>query len=158
MHQLSFRRVPVPDSPCELVEFWIDNRKFLDLLREHEEPFAIREGHPEIAGSYGPIPVAWLASSPGTLFGRSSPDEDVDDGRVPLLSCECGDSGCWPLLCRIMDDGHTIVWSDFQQPHRASGAGEWSYAGFGPFVFDRKLYVDAIESLVDARPAEPSQH
>jgi hypothetical protein len=35
---------------------------------------------------------------------------------------------------------HSVTWSNFAQPHRRA----WSYAGFGPFVFDRRQYENAI--------------
>ena len=58
-----------------------------------------------------------------------------------LLGCECGELGCWPLMARIDVREGEIVWSDFEQPHRADS---WSYQALGPIGFERNQYEDAL--------------
>lgn len=66
--------------------------------------------------------------------------------RVWLLGCECGEEGCWPFEAGVTLAGQSVTWSSFSQPHRRAR----SYAGFGPFVFDRRQYEDAVVAAVAA--------
>lgn len=77
------------------------------------------------------------------MFGSSD--------RVPLLGCECGDWGCWPLLARVTVSAHEVRWDEFQQPHRERR----DYSGFGPFVFIRQQYEDALRELVSQLDEQP---
>jgi hypothetical protein len=54
--------------------------------------------------------------------------------------------GCWPLEAGVTLAEESVRWSAFAQPHRRV----WSYAGFGPFVFDRRQYEDAVAEAVAA--------
>ena len=137
----------------------MDGVDLADLVRPVEMPFAIAEGRAELAGKY--FGRLWrhdrdlsrvlqhYLGEPGYLF-RESTD---------LLSCECGEPGCWPLVCRIRANTNTVEWSDFAQPHRIGprlqGAGRfqphpglWRYDSFGPFVFHRPQYEEAISTAV----------
>ena len=98
-----------------------------------EGPAACAEGRPQLAGAYAGLHPAQWAALP----------EAYGDGRVAVLACECGEVGCWPLRVRIEASADTVTWADFAQPYRA----EWSYAGLGPFVFDRREYDAAVASV-----------
>jgi len=66
-----------------------------------------------------------------------------ESGKVPLLGCDCGEWGCWPLLAVVTVTDDEVVWSDFEQPHRATR----NYENFGPFRFGRSQYEDAAGGL-----------
>ncbi|MET7458325.1 hypothetical protein ABZT03_42165 [Streptomyces sp. NPDC005574] len=84
-------------------------------------------------------------------FFRFSPMEDHFHGRfsgatgpkTPVLGCECGEWGCWPLMTRITVTPDHVTWNSFEQPHRTTR----DYSGFGPFQFDRRQYDDAVQVL-----------
>ncbi|MFD5095154.1 hypothetical protein ACFWMR_31440 [Amycolatopsis thailandensis] len=81
-------------------------------------------------------------------FFRFGPMEDhfhgrPGDAKTPLLGCECGEWGCWPLLARITTTDDLVIWDAFEQPHRPAR----DYTGFGPFRFDRHRYDDALGKL-----------
>ena len=84
-------------------------------------------------------------------FFRFGPMADHFHGRstqamgpkTPLLSCECGEWGCWPLMARITPTPEHVTWDSFEQPHRTAR----DYTGFGPFPFDRHQYDDALHAL-----------
>ncbi|MEA2562332.1 MAG: hypothetical protein QOH06_3836 [Acidobacteriota bacterium] len=40
--------------------------------------------------------------------------------KIQVLVCECGEQGCWPLVCRIEVGDDRVIWSDFEQPYRAA--------------------------------------
>jgi hypothetical protein len=114
----------------------VDDRDFLENVREIERPFAAAEGHPNLAGSY----QALLAEI--VLTGLAGNEAD----KISLYDCECGCFGCWPLRVRISVSDKTVTWSDFEQPHRGpkSRASWWRYEKLGPFEFDREQYMAAL--------------
>ncbi|MER7755422.1 hypothetical protein [Kitasatospora sp. NPDC097643] len=63
--------------------------------------------------------------------------------KTPVLGCECGEWGCWPLMARITTTADLVGWDTFEQPHRKTR----DYAAFGPFHFDRHQYDDALRAL-----------
>ncbi len=63
--------------------------------------------------------------------------------KTPVLGCECGEWGCWPLLARITATTDLVTWDAFEQPHRKTR----DYVAFGPFQFDRHQYDDALRAL-----------
>ncbi|MFJ8506302.1 hypothetical protein [Streptomyces avermitilis] len=84
-------------------------------------------------------------------FFRFGPMEDHFHGRstgaigpkTPVLGCECGEWGCWPLMASITVTSDYVTWDSFEQPHRKTR----DYSGFGPFHFDRHQYDDAVKAL-----------
>jgi hypothetical protein len=138
MNRLELRIQRGHEHNIDIVRVFIDGRDLVELVQPVELPFATAEGHPDIAGGYdGLLPRDWLGV----------PEQDAGDGRAALLACAgCGEPGCWPLRVRIEVMPERVTWNDFQQPHRP----EWSYATFGPFVFDRVQY-DAEVARVRAR-------
>jgi hypothetical protein len=131
MNRLDLRIQHGQELDGEVVRILIDGRDLVDLVRPIELPFATAEGHPDIAGGYdGLLPHDWVDLP-----------ERYGDGRAALLACAgCGEPGCWPLRARVDADPDKVTWSDFQQPHRP----DWSYASFGPFVFDRAQYDEEV--------------
>lgn len=63
--------------------------------------------------------------------------------KTPVLGCECGECGCWPLMVRITATADLVTWDAFEQPHRTTR----DYTAFGPFHFDRHQYDDALRTL-----------
>lgn len=113
------------------MEVRIDSRDLRELLRPLESPSAAARDLPELAASYGGMrPDEW---------GDPMTDES---GRVAVLGCECGETGCWPLFARITRTAATVVWSDFDGP--VTGA---AYERLGPFTFAREPYEAAVTAL-----------
>lgn len=113
------------------VSFHIDGRPLLEMVREFEAPFA-----GELAGAYDSHACDCYTADFLTGLEQAGDDEP---GKTELLCCTCGCMGCWPLYARITVDGNSVTWDGFEQPHR-----DWSYEGFGPFVFDLDQYRSAI--------------
>ncbi|MEU7597086.1 hypothetical protein AB0B79_29265 [Streptomyces sp. NPDC039022] len=75
----------------------------------------------------------------------------IDHGRStgamgdkrPLLGCECGELGCWPLMARVTVTADLVTWGGFEQPYRM----ERNYTAFGPLQFDRRQYDNALRAL-----------
>jgi hypothetical protein len=151
MDRITFLRRPYIDGSRDGgVRILVNGRDLADLAREAELPFARREGAESIAGAYCGLPPGSDICPPSRHFlGEPSSALYRYGDKVQVLGCECGEPGCWPLLCRIKIDGSVVIWTDFEQPHRSgrSSQAAWSYDAFGPFEFDKEQYDSAVEDL-----------
>jgi hypothetical protein len=130
-----------------VVEIYINGVNLISLLRDHELPFSQEEGNPDLAGGYGGLGPD-VAEESGYFLGEINPEDDYWEGKVPIYVCGgCGDEGCWPMLVKIEAREGLVLWSEFEQPHRND---TWDYASFGPFLFDRTQYDDALKKFVAA--------
>ena len=78
------------------------------------------------------------------LLGESYPeDNEPSNGITWLLGCNCSVAGCWPLEARVTVERDRVIWNGFRQPHRPAQ----DYTAFGPFVFGRDEYEQALSSL-----------
>jgi hypothetical protein len=127
------------------VEIEINGRRLGELVREVEAEFASGEGSPGMAGAYSGLDSADVLPPSRHFLGEPHADYR-DPGGVQVMGCDCGEAGCWPLVCRVEIDDERVVWADFSQPYRSSRGGPsvWRYDGFGPFVFGRKQYDAAL--------------
>jgi hypothetical protein len=122
---------------CDTAEIYINGEDLISLVRQFELRF-----DKNLAGDYMGIdpedaflPSTHLLGKPTKLYNQ------FEKGKVPILECGgCCVPGCWPFLAKITVKDDVVIWSDFEQPHRP----EWSYEGFGPFIFDREQYLQAL--------------
>jgi hypothetical protein len=135
MDVLQLRVVRPARSAYEVARLLVNGRDLVDLLAAFERAFA-----GDLAGAYEPLPADDLIAPSRHLLGEPHRLYQYADGRVALLGCECGESGCWPFVARIEITDDRVIWRDFAQPHRP----QWSYADFGPFVFERTAYEAAL--------------
>jgi hypothetical protein len=128
-------------GPAEVVPI-VDGVELTDRVHEFE-----RERRMETrAVSYGGlIPSFFKFGSMGDHYlGTASPAGHR--GKIPVLGCECGEWGCWPLLARVIVGDTTVTWTDFEQPYRP----DRDYRSFGPFTFSRADYESAIAEVAGA--------
>ncbi len=144
--------------PCWLSGLEINGRDLIEWIYDVERPLvdeelAADDGEApdrgeDFAGQYlglgesvyrlpsrallGEVP-SWEAS----VAFQTAPD-DPRRRKTTLLDCTCGISECWFLLATITVLDDVVIWSDFEQFHRA-----WVY-DLGPFVFDREAYLASI--------------
>lgn len=145
MAHVAFRKLTTKDA--ETVEILVDGELLTDLVRDTESESAAKEGRPDLAGKYGGLP--WENVATNLLLGEADGiwgvlEHEQGPHRVPLLLCDCGEPGCWPLLASIEVTADHVTWRDFRQPHRPN----WDYSRLGPFSFDKTQYLAALE---DAR-------
>ncbi|MCX4775443.1 hypothetical protein [Streptomyces sp. NBC_01264] len=95
--------------------------------------------------AYGGLIPAFFRFGPmqDHFLGRST---SAMGPKTPVLGCECGEWGCWPLMARITATANLVTWDAFEQPHRETR----DYMPFGPFRFDRHQYDDALRALIAA--------
>ncbi|WP_327257139.1 hypothetical protein [Streptomyces sp. NBC_01244] len=112
------------------------------LLTELIDGFEIAAGMQPAGDAYGGLIPEFFRFGPmqDHFIGRST---NAMGPKTPVLGCECGEWGCWPLMARITVTTDLVTWDAFEQPHRATR----DYAAFGPFQFDRHPYDDALRAL-----------
>lgn len=129
------------------IHIYIDGKNLIHMLKSFEKTFAEREGSPNIAGAYSGLTAEF--TSPGHFMGFGEKDYGEDDDKIGILDCNCGCGGCWPFAVRITVSDDSVIWSDFEQPHRTvdSVAGLWDYSDFGPFVFSIQEYQNELSKI-----------
>lgn len=105
---------------------------------------ARKEGTNDLSGAYDAIecpenPMKYYLGNDDSGWGN----------KTVLLDCECGCSGCWPLLCKIEIQEATVKWSDFEQPHRNKDSKKsfWEYSHFEGFTFSKEQYICALSRI-----------
>ncbi|MET7890199.1 hypothetical protein [Streptomyces mirabilis] len=92
--------------------------------------FEIAAGMKPVGDAYGGLIPEFFRFGPmlDHFLGRST---NAMGPKTPVLGCECGEWGCWPLMVRITATADLVTWDAFEQPHRTTR----DYTAFGPFHF-----------------------
>lgn len=144
MNQLSFEIVPFGYERCRSVAVapLIDSVSLIELVARFEE-----QSRFDCAGKYAGLVPAFFrygAFLDDYFLGKTAHDDWFGSpGKIAVLGCECGEPGCWPLLTIVGIEAENVTWSYFEQPFRK----ERDYSQFGPFVFDRSEYVEAVSAV-----------
>ncbi|GAA3090316.1 hypothetical protein GCM10017562_71470 [Streptomyces roseofulvus] len=114
-------------------------------LTELIDVFEIAAGMRPAGDAYGGLIPEFFRFGPlrDHFLGRST---GTRGPKTPVLGCECGEWGCWPLMARITATTDLVIWDRFEQPHRTAR----DYAAFGPFRFARHAYDHALGDLCAA--------
>lgn len=120
----------------------VDGVSLVDLVGAFEES----QGFTPAGGYAGIIPAYVQLGDLADYYRGIARAQLPQRGRLWLLGCDCGEVSCWPLEADVTLAEESVGWSAFAQPHRSA----WSYAGFVPFVFDRRQYEDAVAGAVAA--------
>jgi len=129
------------------IKIEVNGVDFPELVREAELPFARADDEEELAGTYVGLVPAYVRIDLASQFlgGTGTSLSPGPAGKTALLSCECGEVGCSPLLARVTVDDDTVTWDEFEQPTRP----DWDYEDLGPFTFERAQYEQALLELLD---------
>ena len=151
MNKVEFRITKATEQSRELAVavVLVDGVDLKLRVQEAEERFAAAEGNATLAGQYRGLWVNYVAPPSRHFLGTPSHPVYQVGQKTQILECECGEPGCWPLLCRISLTKERVLWSDFEQPHRNGESQNplWDYSGFGPFEFEREAYEAALAQL-----------
>ena len=147
MDQVTFELAPAGgDYSDELSQILIkvNGTDFPELVKVAELPSARADDEEELAGTYvGLVPGYIRMDLAGQFLGGSGMWlYSEGEGKTALLSCNCGEVGCSPLLARVTVADDTVTWDEFEQPTRP----DWDYDGFG-FTFARPQYEQALLDL-----------
>jgi hypothetical protein len=149
MDEVSFELAPAGgDYADDLTQIRIEvnGSDLVELVRRAELPAAEADDEPELAGTYvGLVPGYIRMDLAGQFLGGSGAWlYSEGEGKTALLSCNCGEVGCSPLLARVTVDEDTVTWDDFEQPTRP----DWDYDGFS-FTFARPQYEQALLAMFE---------
>ncbi|WP_151480456.1 hypothetical protein [Streptomyces albicerus] len=116
----------------------IDGEPLTELI----DSFEIAAGMRPAGDAYGGLTPQFFRFGPmqDHFLGQST---KAMGPKTPVLGCECGEWGCWPLMARITATAALVTWDSFEQPHRKTR----DYTAFGPFQFDHHQYADALRAL-----------
>lgn len=86
--------------------------------------FERTSGHNDPAGGYGGLIPSYyfFGPLPSYFLGQEEPVIGDDQGEVYVLSCKCGEVGCWPLVAHIRLCEDKVIWDQFSQPHRPNSS------------------------------------
>lgn len=131
MDDLRLRKYFDQGAGYERVCIEINGIQLIDRLKEFEQQL-----DPKLAGEY--MDIAAVELDLQALSGSGAAE------WADILTCTCGELGCWSfqIQARAFDD--VVEWHAFQQPHRAD---VWDYSRFGPFRFDRASYTQELDQL-----------
>jgi hypothetical protein len=118
----------------------VDGRPLPELIAD----FEAGRGYRPAGGYWGLVPENLRFGDLTRYYLGQENGQRPDPSNVWLLGCNCGEPGCWPLRARILVEPETVTWTDFTQPHRP----ERDYSDFGPFVFEREQYENAVRRAV----------
>jgi hypothetical protein len=127
-----------------IAQIYINGHSLIDMLRDYEKQFALREHFEAAAGGYRALESIDLYKN------LTVPDqfESDESGKIIILGCECGHRSHWPMRVRVQPDDNSIVWHQFEQPNRTeSSLHHWDYTNFGSFCFSSDHYQQALQQL-----------
>jgi hypothetical protein len=132
------------DDELTQIKITVNGTDLVELARQAELPSAQADGEEELAGTYvGLVPGYIRMDLAGQFLGGTGATLAPGDGeKTALLSCNCGEVGCSPLLARVTVEEDTVTWDEFEQPTRP----DWDYDGFG-FTFARPQYEQALMAM-----------
>jgi hypothetical protein len=148
MDQVAFELAPAGgDYSDDLtqIRITVNGTDLVELARQAELPSAQADEEEELAGTYvGLVPGYIKMDLAGQFLGGTGASLGPGDPeKTALLSCDCGEVGCSPLLARVTVDEDTVTWDEFEQPTRP----DWDYDGFD-FTFERAQYEQALLDML----------
>ena len=117
----------------------INGEPLLELIRQRERSFAVKNGQGYIAGDYAYLSLIDFEE----LFLRAALEADLaqDERNAVLLGCPCGIWDCWYLALKIKFETETVKLYEFKKQRRK----DWRYGL--EFKFDRVSFVSEISKI-----------
>ena len=129
------------DNLPPVAGIYINGKELVDILRPLEEKLKAEDDECD-AGNYGHLFAEELYEE---LTVASISGTFSNDYGASLLCClDCGDFGCWSVLCHMVLSDTEVVWT-FTHNHR-----KWNYGL--EFTFTRNEYENALSSLKGTVP------
>jgi hypothetical protein len=149
MDEVTFELAPAGGEYADelsQIRIRVNGTEFTELVKQAELPAARADGEEELAGTYVGLVPGYIRMDLASQFlgATGSALSPGPEDKTALLSCDCGDVGCSPLLARVTVTEDTVTWDEFEQPTRP----DWDYEGFGPFTFSRSQYESALFEIV----------
>lgn len=143
-----------PENGFQPIDIFINDRSFLEIIRETEEPIIAKENLQRDAesqlkaGDYYSLPATLtylpcrnLLDEPDEFDFLIEP-EHLHSNKSTLLGCTCGVLECWFIVAKITLTPTTVTWSNFAQFHF-----DYEY-DLKPFVFEREQYERELLPII----------
>lgn len=147
MNRIEFRWVDSEQSSYgHELQILIDGSNVINKLKDYENRVTDKKN---IIGSCSGLHPHYLREQESIyLMLKGEEVKESWHDKAILLFCDCGFPGCWDMTANVSVQENTVIWSDFEQPHRGPDSHEfWDYSAFGPFNFDAAQYLTALEHV-----------
>ncbi|MGQ8874428.1 hypothetical protein [Paenibacillus sp. TSA_86.1] len=145
MDSIEFKLEYSEEQEASVITIYVNNESLVERMKRYEAQF-----ESEIAGLYEGLNIELVDHIEAHFTGRLQEDDIFNyEGKTLVLGCNCGLPGCWPLLVKITETDDSIIWSQFEQPHRTedSAGGYWDYSTFPSFHFRKKDYIEQLNNI-----------
>lgn len=125
-------------------------RRYLDFVVSDQslsQAFALPELKLDLIGTFG-----WTENKAeehrqlDQFSGLLPPD--LTTGRISFYVCPlCGDIGCGAITGVIEVTDTRVIWKDFGYETDYEAPELTEYTHVGPFVFDKKAYIQVLEEI-----------
>lgn len=129
------------------IHIYINGRDLMDMVEQIEHA-ALNLQHEcdSSTRSYAGLNPDWRPNLRNEFLGNTPEPYSV------VLTCTCYEDWCNSVLTKIHVDSQTVTWRDFTSVLHGEESRSWGgipidYSALGPFVFDRKQYLEALEAL-----------
>jgi hypothetical protein len=151
MDTIQFFIVEYIDEEFELhrseTHIYINGRNLIDMVEQIEQgALNLQNERDSSMRSYAGLNPEWRPNLRNEFLGNTREPYAV------VLTCTCHEDWCNSILAKINVDSQTITWRDFTsvlygEESRSWGGRPIDYSALGPFVFDRKQYLEALDML-----------
>ncbi|WP_427051658.1 hypothetical protein [Paenibacillus sp. TC-CSREp1] len=145
MDSIQFKVEYSEEQKASVISIYVNDESLIERMKRYEAQF-----ESEIAGLYEGLNIDLVDHIEAHFTGRLQEDDIFNyEGKTLVLGCNCGLPDCWPLLVKITETGDSIMWSHFEQPHRAedSPGGYWDYSNFPPLHFQKREYIEQLNNI-----------
>lgn len=138
------------------INIFINERNLIDLVDQIERGYRVwQEKELPIAQSYVGLHPGYHRDFAREFLGQKNRPNSV------LLTCTCMEELCNSICAKITLDSAIVTWSDIRNPFLSMDFDRWvkmdgsedaegfpiDYSALGPFVFDRRQYMEALNQL-----------
>lgn len=145
---LSFQWLKIPELRNENGGIARQERPYIDFIIGGQSLAQLLDANPiHLIGNFGwgINPTYEMALIQAFLLEKPS---ELPNGRTMFYVCpECGDIGCGAITGLITETAQHIIWRDFAYENNYAPYDLSEYAFLGPFLFEKTLYKQLMESL-----------
>jgi hypothetical protein len=139
-----------------VINIYINDRDLIDLISEVEHKLFAADGEKIVRSNYIGYEVDHFERFRNEMLGEKIYPRSV------LLTCTCTIAECNCIMVNIAIETNTITWNDLKSPwfggktpspfidEAEAQELDWQpldYGGLGPFVFDRRQYLLALDTV-----------
>lgn len=129
------------------ISIYINGMNLLDLVQQVERGVLDPQNLVNPSDrSYAGLNPEWRPNLRNEFLGITADPYSV------LLTCTCYQDCCNSVIAKIEVGFQTVTWRDFTSILHGDASRSWGgtpidYSSLGPFVFDRKQYMEALDAL-----------